>query len=302
MSIVLTPPRHEAGFYITCLLQRGGRLLKPDVYVVRGDDLPMVVKDYRRYHGTFWALPARILVRHETEILRRLADWRHAPTLIGVSALAFSMEFIPGETLTQNIGQIGQEVFDQLHSALRRLHSRNITHNDLHGTNVIVSAGVPVLIDFASAWRSPNWLRNSFLCRQLRHSDWRNLLKLRQRVTCLASSKGAELMAEPRWIRFLRNGWKRFFVGENDVDSHHRSPSPQLCGRFCLCIYKELSHESTYFASRFRRFGRFVYMLGASVLPTAGVRRAIIDPCTGDSRTRGRASQGPDPGRRCLSA
>ena len=30
-------------------------------------------------------------------------------------------------------------------AALARLHAAGITHNDLHGTNVVVSAGVPVL-------------------------------------------------------------------------------------------------------------------------------------------------------------
>ncbi|MHC6224678.1 RIO1 family regulatory kinase/ATPase domain-containing protein [Pseudomonas sp. X10] len=171
------------------------------------------MKDYRRYHGTLLALPARILVRNEIAILRRLAGWRHAPSLIGISTLAFSMEFIPGETLSQSVGHVGHEVLDQLQAALCKLHSENITHNDLHGTNVIVRAGVPVLIDFASAWHSPAWLRNCYLCRQLRRSDLKNFLKLRQRVTGLTSPIEVNLLADPRWIQILRNGWKRVFLG-----------------------------------------------------------------------------------------
>jgi hypothetical protein len=34
------------------LLKRGERLLEPDVYVTRVDDMPAVVKDYSRYRRT----------------------------------------------------------------------------------------------------------------------------------------------------------------------------------------------------------------------------------------------------------
>jgi RIO-like serine/threonine protein kinase len=196
------------------LLKRGERVLEPDVYVSRKDDRPVVVKDYRRYRGTLMALPARFLVRHEAGILRRLDGWKHAPALIGMGALALGMEFIPGETLSESAGAVGQEVFDQLQAALRKLHSEGITHNDLHGTNVVVNAGVPVLVDFTSAWRAPRWLRHSFVSKQLRRGDWKNLLKLRQRVTGVAPTpEQAARIAEPRWVRNIRDGWKRFYRG-----------------------------------------------------------------------------------------
>ena len=57
------------------------------------------------------------------------------------------MEFIPGQTLS-TAQAVGNEVFEQLQHALSRLHAAGITHNDLHGTNVVVSGGVPVLLDF----------------------------------------------------------------------------------------------------------------------------------------------------------
>ncbi len=195
------------------LLKRGERLLEPDVYVACNDDRPVVVKDYRRYRGTLLALPARLLVRHEAQMLRRLSGWRHAPALIGMGALALGMEFIPGTTLSES-ARVDREVFDQLQSALRRLHAEGITHNDLHGTNVVVSGGVPVLIDFTSAWHTPRWLRHGFLSRQLRRSDWKNLLKLRQRLTGIAPTpEQAARVAEPRWVRRVRGTWKRVYRG-----------------------------------------------------------------------------------------
>lgn len=200
------------------LLKRGERVLEPDVYVARKGGRPVVVKDYRRYRGTPLSLAARLLVRHEAGILRRLSGWRHAPALVGMGALALGMEFIPGETLSESVGRVGREVFDQLQAALRKLHSEGITHNDLHGTNVVVSAGVPVLIDFTSAWRTPAWLRHSFLSRQLRRSDWKNLLKLRQRVAGIAPTpEQAARVAEPRWVRGIRDGWKRAYRGSKAI-------------------------------------------------------------------------------------
>ena len=120
------------------------------------------------------------------------------------------MEFIPGQTLS-TAQAVGNEVFEQLH-ALSRLHAAGITHNDLHGTNVVVSGGVPVLLDFTSAWRAPRWLRRNPLSRQMRRSDMKNLLKIRQRVTGQAPSAAqAALVADPGWVAAVRQGWKRFY-------------------------------------------------------------------------------------------
>ncbi|MEE7548655.1 kinase [Xanthomonas sp. Kuri4-1] len=171
-----------------------------------------MVKDYGRYRWTpLWPV-ARLMVRHEARMLQRLQGWRHAPALVGtLGSLALGMEFIPGETLSASAA-VGQEVFQQLQAALRRLHAAGITHNDLHGTNVMLSAGVPVLIDFTSAWRFPRWLRRTPLSRQLRRSDVANLQKMRQRLTGIAPTREeAALTAEPGWVRGLRNGWKRFY-------------------------------------------------------------------------------------------
>ena len=195
------------------LLKRGERLLEPDVYRARLNGRLAVIKDYRRYRGTALAPLARLLVRREARVLRQLAGWKHAPALLGViGGLALGMEYVNGQTLSSLQG-VDAQIFDQLQKALDRLHAHGITHNDLHGTNVMVAAGgVPVLIDFTSAWRTPRWRRNNPIARQLRRSDLKNLLKMRRRVT--GEPTPAELavkVAEPRWVQVIRNGWKQAY-------------------------------------------------------------------------------------------
>ncbi len=194
------------------ILKRGERLLEPDVYRTVVDGTPAVVKDYRRYRGTPLSLVARLLVRREARVLQQLNGWKHAPALLGtMGGLALGMEFIPGTTLSAGV-QVGQEVFDQLQGALLRLHAAGITHNDLHGTNVVVSAGVPVLLDFTSAWRSPRWLRNGPIARQLRRSDMKNLVKMRTRLIGQPPSPElAQMLAEPGWVRTIRTAWKQLY-------------------------------------------------------------------------------------------
>ena len=194
------------------LLKRGERLLEPDVYRADIHGRIAVIKDYRRYRGTALAPFARLLVRREARMLRQLTGWKHAPALVGViGGLALGMEYINGQTLS-SLQIADAQVFDQLQKALDRLHEQGITHNDLHGTNVMVAAGVPVLIDFTSAWRTPRWRRNNLIARQLRRSDRKNLLKMRRRVTGLeVAPELAAQVAEPHWVSVIRTGWKRAY-------------------------------------------------------------------------------------------
>jgi len=198
---------------IPLLLKRGERFLEPDVYRTCLQGRPAVVKDYTRYRGTALSPLARLLVRREARILDRLGGWKHAPALLGtIGGLALGMEFVPGQTLS-TAQAVSGEVFEQLQHALARLHGEGITHNDLHGTNVVVSAGIPVLLDFTSAWRTPRWLRRNPLTRQLRRSDMKNLLKMRQRLTGQApTARQAAAVADPAWVAAVRQGWKRFYA------------------------------------------------------------------------------------------
>lgn len=201
-----------ASLEVPVLLKQGTRLLEPNVYRTHLNGQVAVVKDYSRYRWTLLAPVARLMVRHEAKMLRRLSGWKHAPALLGtLGGLALGMEFIPGDTLSAS-EMVGQEVFQQLQTALRKLHSAGITHNDLHGTNVVVSAGVPVLIDFTSAMRFPRWLRRNPVLRQLRRSDEANFQKMRQCLAGVAPTpEEAAMTAEPAWVSRIRRGYKRFY-------------------------------------------------------------------------------------------
>jgi RIO-like serine/threonine protein kinase len=196
------------------VLKRGERLLEPDVYLTRLDGRTAVVKDYTRYRWTPLAPLARLLVRREARVLRRLAGWRHAPMLLGpVGGLALALEFVPGLSLAEAaLSGAASTVFVQLRGAVARLHAAGITHNDLHPANVLVHGDTPVLIDFASALPAPRWLRRLPLLRELRRGDLANIMKMQARLTGTGPTpRQAAALAEPDWVRSIRDGWKRLY-------------------------------------------------------------------------------------------
>src|SRR3546814_3163275 len=93
------------------------------------------------------------------------------------------MEFINGRVLGHDVAMVSDEVFRQLRSAVATLHAAGIAHNDLHRSNILVSGGMPMVVDFASALLMPAWLARSPLGRQLRRSDLANVVKLQSRLT-----------------------------------------------------------------------------------------------------------------------
>jgi predicted Ser/Thr protein kinase len=197
------------------ILKRGTRFLEPDVYVARLGARQAVFKDYRRYRWTPASPLARLLVRREARILERLSGWGYAPALLGtIGGLVLGMEFIDGQVLGRDVAMVSDEVFRRLKSAVATLHAAGIAHNDLHGSNILVSGGVPRVVDFASALLMPAWLAHSALGRQLRRSDLANVVKLQSRLTGASPSPAeATVLAEPKWVRSIRGAWKRLYRG-----------------------------------------------------------------------------------------
>src|SRR3546814_14325957 len=97
---------------------------------------------------------------------------------------------------------VSDEVFRQLRSAVATLHAAGIAHNDLHRSNILVSGGMPMVVDFASALLMPAWLARSPLGRQLRRSDLANVVKLQSRLTGTVPSRAeaAALRSEERRV------------------------------------------------------------------------------------------------------
>ncbi|WP_027081168.1 RIO1 family regulatory kinase/ATPase [Luteimonas mephitis] len=195
------------------ILKRGTRFLEPDVYVARLGAQQAVFKDYRRYRRTPLSPLARLLVRREARILERLSGWGYAPALLGtIGGLVLGMEFIDGKVLGRDVAMVSDEVFRRLKGAVAALHAAGIAHNDLHGSNILVSGGMPRVVDFASALPMPAWLARSTFGRQLRRSDLANVVKLQSRLTGTPPSPAeAEVLAEPRWVRAIRGAWKRLY-------------------------------------------------------------------------------------------
>lgn len=196
------------------VLKRGERVLEPDVYVTPYAGRPVVVKDYRRYAGTPMALLARLLVRREARMLKRLAGWRHAPMLLGTAGgLLVGMEFIPGTVLGEEAVVAGKAVLRQLRTLIVQLHRAGITHNDLHCSNLMVSGGTLVLLDYASAVHLPRWMMRLPLLRELRRSDLAHVLKIQQRLTGrTVTGRRGQIVAQRPWVTRIRNGWKRFYA------------------------------------------------------------------------------------------
>ncbi|WP_165855097.1 RIO1 family regulatory kinase/ATPase [Marinobacter sp. JSM 1782161] len=190
-------------------IQTGKGFLKADVFVYMHEGTPVICKDYQRYRGSWLAWPARLLVWREARILRQLQDWPHSPKLIGcMGSLGLLMEYVPGELLSNLAGTGDPMHFSQLMLALGSLHSQSITHNDVRGTNVIVSGGRVVLIDFASAVRVRGPGR--FLLAPLRRSDMSNALKYKTRITGQApTEEEARRYQKPRWIAVVQRLWKK---------------------------------------------------------------------------------------------
>ena len=206
---ILTPP-----LITPRTLQRGEGLLKADVVLKTHAGQPVICKDYSRYAGSWQAIPARLLLRHEARILERLRHWPHAPKVVGqIGKLALLLEYVPGEMLSEAADPTSPIYFAQLMAVLTSLHRSSIVHNDIRGSNIIVSRGRVVLIDFASALYLPGGRLLRFLLRPLRRSDLASGLKLKVRLTGEALTPAeARLRRKPAWIRGLQHAWKRHLL------------------------------------------------------------------------------------------
>ncbi|WP_157956823.1 RIO1 family regulatory kinase/ATPase [Salinicola aestuarinus] len=191
-------------------LQRGKGLLKADVLLTHHHGEPVICKDYTRYADSWLALPARLLVRRERRLLERLDDWPHAPRVVAqLGKLSLLIEYVPGELLSE-IDTGNPAYFIQLMTVLASLHHASMVHNDVRGSNVIVSRGRVVLIDFASALYLPGGRALRFLLKPLRRSDLASGIKLKARLSgeTLTAQENA-LRQKPRWQRTLQRRWKK---------------------------------------------------------------------------------------------
>lgn len=185
-------------------------LFKAEVYVRQlGNGKQVVCKDYSRYqHHPLAAFIARYLVQREHKVLLRLQDWPHAPkTLNSDNPLILQQEYIAGKTLDK-YQTCAPEVINNIVQALSELHEKNIAHNDVRASNVIIKTdGIPVLIDFTSAGSLPSFMAR--LTRWLMRQDLRHVVKFRRRFNISLSPQEQQLLQKPRWLQVQQRVWKQ---------------------------------------------------------------------------------------------
>lgn len=145
----------------------------------------------------WWLRPlARHLLGREGRALQRLEGIERIPTLQSSSRDRLERQWIEG--LPMQIARPGNPAyFRKALQLLRRLHARDLTHNDLaKETNWLVTPeGLPALVDFQLARHAP---RRGRLFRMLAHGDLRHLLKhKRQYLPGHLTARQRAILAQP---------------------------------------------------------------------------------------------------------
>ncbi len=118
---------------------------------------------------------ARLLLRREARALAALSDISSVPELLAADGHTLERTFVDGAPMHLAKPR-NREYYKKAMAALRRMHTRNVAHNDLaKEPNLLVSDdGDPVFIDFQLASVAPS---RGPLFRLLAREDIRHLLK-----------------------------------------------------------------------------------------------------------------------------
>ena len=161
---------------------------QPDIWLVRGDTGPVVVKDYRPrgfLYRFFVGLPS---TWNEARIYRKLAGIGGIPRCHGtLDRYAIVIEYIDGRNASKvKPGELPHEFFHRLKRIVDAVHERRIVLCDLRNKkNVMVSkTGEPYLIDLCTAFeqgRRWNLIRN-WIYGIFHQDDDLGLAKLKRRL------------------------------------------------------------------------------------------------------------------------
>jgi RIO-like serine/threonine protein kinase len=175
------------------------RLLKKDLFgevrLESGAAGPAIIRDASRASAWLRWL-ARRLLRREAAALALLAGVDGVPELIAASRDRLQRSYVAGQPM-QHARPADPAYFREAFRLLRRMHARNIVHNDLaKEPNLLVTPdGNPAFVDFQLAWFAPGRGR---LFRTLAHDDLRHLLK-HKRTYCerLLTRRERAILARP---------------------------------------------------------------------------------------------------------
>lgn len=197
------------------VFKTGSRFLEPAVYEQSLGDVSFVpsppysshrgvVKDYSRYANTPWAFLARFMVHHESTMLNYLQPI--TPPAVVLDPYRFVMPHIIGRPLSRNEDP---QIVTQLEEKVNAMHNKKVVHNDLHASNILVTAHNDVIIlDVMSAMYSPIF----WMLAPLRNRDRANLVKIKQRVCPDAlTDLDRKRLKKPLWVRSLQKIWYRIY-------------------------------------------------------------------------------------------
>ncbi len=172
---------------------------QPDIDLVRGDDGPVVVKDYRGrgfLYRFFVGLPS---TWNEARMYLKLAGLPGIPRYRGkLDRYAIAVEYIEGRNASRvKPGELPAEFFQRLRRIVDCVHDRGVVLGDLRNKkNIMISKkGDPFLIDLCTAFeRGGRWNPGRIgLHRLFYQDDLLGLAKLkRQLAPELLSSEEAE--------------------------------------------------------------------------------------------------------------
>ena len=187
------------------------RLLKKDLFgEVRLDSAASgltIVRDASTA-STWLRWLARRLLRREAAALAILAGIDGVPMLIAASRDRLQRRYVAGQPM-HRARPSDPAYFRDAFRLLRRMHARNVVHNDLaKEPNLLVTPdGKPAFVDFQLAWFSSGRGR---LFRALAHDDLRHLLK-HKRTYCetLLTRRQRAMLARPSlpsrlWRRIVK--------------------------------------------------------------------------------------------------
>jgi hypothetical protein len=139
---------------------------------------------------------ARRLLRREAAALAVVTGTEGIPELLAADRDRLQRSYLAGEPMHRARPR-DPAYFREAFRLLRRLHARDVVHNDLaKEPNLLVTpGGSPAFVDFQLAWFAP---RRGRLFRALGHDDLRHLLK-HKRTYCEAALTRREraILARP---------------------------------------------------------------------------------------------------------
>lgn len=167
--------------------QGGGS--RPDVLLIEIDGHKAVLKDQSGADKAFALLVGPILNWRECKALKKLADVRCIPDLLGQpTRRSFLMSYHESEQITrlEKFTPDWPTFFDQFSAAIDEVHQAGVAHNDLRNpTNTLVTPdGKPILVDLVACFcRGQRWnLLNQWLFTKFSQVDLSAITKIKGKV------------------------------------------------------------------------------------------------------------------------